>query len=338
MKRSGSLCGRRAVIVGMAATIAAAGTARGSEQPFPPRRFVYDDLIRYNAAVAAINGGAEPVTTLQRYLDGATDGMKTWLSIYPATAAELVSELADHPRYYASLHSMRERIAPFEPEIARAYAQMERIVPGAQLGTVYFLVGKRSAGGTARHQGTFVAVEFFGRTDKTGLSEFGEQARIYDLNELVQVVVHEGAHNLQRHIQGEPNFISIYVNPARMTLLNFAIREGVADYLTHQITDRRFEPRHAFAEPRERDIWLELRPIMHETILAQPGWFTGKFKDGRAWPVQVGYFVGFKMAEHVHRTGHRDAAGRRAALIELLSPHTAEQFAAIAARYAQKFA
>jgi hypothetical protein len=119
-----------------------------------------------------------------------------------------------------------------------------------------------------------------------------------------------------------------------MTLRNFAIREGVADYVTHLVSGRRFEPRHAFAEPREAEIWAEFAPLQDEHITARPGWFTGRFADGRAWPIQVGYFVGYKMAEHIHRgAGDPDAA-----LIELLSPNTDEQFRAIAERYGAKFA
>ena len=326
---------RRAILAGMLAPLAG-GILPAHHAPAQsaPRRFVYDDLNRYIAAVRAINGGAAPAAVLQAYLDGASDGLKTWLTIYPATADELASELGLDPAYHASLASSPRRIAALEPEISRAYARLEAIVPGADLGDVYFLVGKGSAGGTARPQGTFVAVEMFGRTDQTLSPETGTRPASYGLNELVQVVVHEGVHNLQRHVQGEPNFISIYVNPERMTLLNFAVREGVADYVTHHLTGRWFEPRHAFAEPREAEIWAEFRPIMTETIMARPGWFTGRFADGRGWPIQVGYFVGFKMAEHIHR----NAADGSAALFELMSPHTDAQFRAVADRYAQKFA
>lgn len=323
---------RRAVLAGVLLAPAACATG-DTEAQAPARRFVYDDLHRYNGAVAAIEAGADPAATLQAYLDDASDGMQTWLSVYPATADELAERLAQRPRYYASLREMPARMAPFEPEIARAYARLEAMAPGSDLGAVYYLVGKRSAGGTARQQGTFLAVEFFGLTESTDLREFGGRADVYDTNEMVQVAVHEGAHNVQRHLQTEPNFISIYVNPERMTLRNFAIREGVADYVTYELTGRRFEARHAFAEPREAEIWAEFQPIMHETIFAQPGWFTAGFADGRDWPIQVGYFVGFKMAEHIHR----GAVDRDAALRELMSPHTDDQFAAIAARYAEKF-
>lgn len=156
---------------------------------------------------------------------------------------------------------------------------------------------------------------------------------LYDLNELVQVTVHEGVHSLQRHLQGEANYISIYVNQERMTLRNFAIREGAADYLADVVAGRRVTARNTFGEAREADIWAEFQPIMNQTIFAQPGWFQGAFADGRQWPNQMGYFVGCKMAEHMHRS----AADPAAAMLEVQSPHTDEQFAAIAARYAQKF-
>ncbi len=322
---------RRAVLAGLAAPLVACAGPRTTA--VPSRLFVYDDVLRYNRAVSDIGAGAEVNATLQAYLDGASEAMRTWLSIYPATAPELAAEYTSTPLYYASLRDMPSRLAAFEPEIAGAYTRLEALHPGADLGAIYYLVGKHSAGGTARGLGTLVAVEFFGLTEQTDLSEFEGPPHLFDANELVQVVVHEGVHNLQRHIQGEPNFISIYTAPERMTLLNFAIREGVADYVTHAFTGRRFEPRHAFAEPREAEIWAEFQPIMHETIFAQPGWFAGNFADGRAWPIQVGYFVGFKMAEHLHQ----GAADPDAALRELMSPHTDAQFQAIADRYAQKW-
>lgn len=322
---------RRAVLAGLIAPVAACAT-REAHAPARPRRFSYDDLVRYNAAVARINAGAVPRAEMQAYLDGAAEGLRTWLTIYPATADELVEELAGRPHYYASLSNLPARIAPFEQEMAQAYVRMENIAPGADLGAVHFLIGKRNAGGTARQLGTMVAGEFFGRTPQTDMREFSPGATLYDVGDLVQVVVHEGAHNLQRHIQGEPDYISIYTNPARMTLVNFAVREGVADYVTYLVTGRLLD-RHAFAEPREAEIWAEFAPIQNENITAKLGWFTGRFPDGRAWPNQVGYYVGYKMAEHVHTT----AANRDAALMQLLSPNTDEQFNAIALRYAEKF-
>lgn len=326
---------RRAVIAGILASGAASCVgARGGGTPPPPRRIVYDDLNRHIAAVARINSGAAPEAEMQAYLDGAGEGLRTWLSIYPATAAELTAEYAGRPRYYASLSTMPQRLAPLEREIAQSYANMEALVPGADLGAVYFLIGKRNAGGTARQLGTMVAIEFFGRTDQTDLSEFPANPTLFELNELVQVVVHEGAHNLQRHLQGEQNYISIYMNPQRMTLVNFAVREGVADYLAYLIAERRMEAKHVFADPREAEIWAEFQPIMHENIMAKPGWFTGRFADGRIWPNQMGYYVGYKIAEYYHAS----ARDRRAALLELLAPNTDEQFNAIAQRYAEKFA
>jgi hypothetical protein len=299
-----------------------------------PRRFVLDDLIRYIAASAAVRNGADPLTTMQAYLDGASDGMRVWRGIYPIEAQKLASELKRRPLYYASLATLPARISALEPEIGHAYDRLEAMHRGASLGTGYFLVGGYTAGGTAREIGTMVAVEFFGRTQHTDMREFEDDKVLYGIDELVQVAVHEGVHNLQRQIQGQENYIAIYVDEARMTLRNFAVREGVADYLTDHITGRRIAVRHAFGDAREEPIWREFRPIMNETILAKPGWFQGAFPDGRKWPNQMGYFVGYKMAEHIHKS----AADGDAALIEIMSPHSDPQFQSIADRYAQKFA
>ncbi|MGE0046524.1 MAG: hypothetical protein AB7T08_12275 [Hyphomonadaceae bacterium] len=269
---------------------------------------------------------------MQAYLDGAGVGLRTFVGIYPVTAAELAQVEHSRPLYYASLANLPPRLARHDEEIARAYARMEAMQAGADLGTVFYFVTHQTAGGTARQPGSLIAVEWFNRTSDTDLSEFAASRPPLTLDEFVQIVVHEGAHNLQRIIQTEPNFISIYVNPERMTLRNFAIREGAADYVAHIAADRLFAPRHTFGDPREREIWAEFQPLMNETIFAQPGWFQGRFADGRDWPIQMGYYVGYKMTEHVHS---RDG---EAGLRQVLSAHTDEHFAAVAARYAEKFA
>lgn len=259
--------------------------------------------------------------------------MRVWLGIYPITAVELAEEFRRRPRYYASLAAIPSRIAPLEAEIAGAYGRMEGLHPAASLGGICFLVGNYSAGGTARPNGTMVAVEFFGRGPQTDLSEFKPNPTLYDVNDLVQVVVHEGAHSLQRHLQGMQNYITIYTDRNRMTLRNFAIREGAADYLTDVIAGRRLAARHAFGDGYEAQLWAEFRPIMNETIFDKPGWFQGAFTDGRVWPNQMGYYVGYKMAEHAHRSAlHQDAA-----LKEVLAAHADTQFQSIADRYSRKF-
>ena len=298
------------------------------------RTVSYDDFDRYLAALTAIDGHGEPNAALQAYIEAAGPGLQTWLGIYPFTAEQLAAQLERRPAYYRALAGLRPRLVALEPEILAAYAQLEALHAGADLGGVYFLVGRYSAGGTARHLGAMVAVEFFGRTAETDMSEFSADDTLYGEGELVQTVVHEGVHNLQRQIQGDANFISIYVDPTRMTLLNFAVREGVADYVTNLVSNRLISSRHDALDPIEADVWAEFQPLMQANIMEAPGWFQGDFADGRVWPNQPGYYVGYKMAEHIHL----NAPDRSAALIELLSPHTDEQFAAIAARYAQKFA
>ncbi|NOT08421.1 MAG: hypothetical protein HOP28_09470 [Gemmatimonadales bacterium] len=301
-------------LFGVAAGIVGVTLPRPASGQSPrPREFVYADFDRYNAAYAAIRGGADTLVVFQRYLDSAAAGFRAYVGIYPTTAGDLAAELRRRPRYYGSLAALRPRVAALEPEVARAYARLEALHPGADLGSVHYFVAVKRAGGTARGIGSLVAVEQFGRTAETDTSEFRD-TDVYDLNVLAQITIHEAVHNLQRQMQGEPNFISIHTNPARMTM-------------------RKFAGRHAFADPREAAIWAEFQPVMDQTIMQQPGWFQGRFADSRVWPIQVGYFVGYKMAEHYHR----NAANREQALKELLSPYTDEQFAAIAARYAEKF-
>ncbi|MGE0596524.1 MAG: hypothetical protein AB7P07_09160 [Hyphomonadaceae bacterium] len=321
---------RRALLCAAATPIL---TAPAWAQQPAARTISYADFDRYLEASTAIDAGAEPVAALQAYLDAASPGLQTWLGIYPFTAEQLAAQRARRPNYYRSLATLRARLPALEPELLHAYAALEALHPGASLGDIYFLVGRHTAGGTARGLGAMTAVEFFGRTPQTDMNEFGDNSTLYGENELLQVVIHEGVHNLQRQIQTEPNFIGIYVDPTRMTLLNFAVREGVADYVTH-IVSGRVLPRNAILDPIEAQVWAEFQQQMQATIMEAPGWFQGAFADGRNWPNQPGYYVGYKMAEHIHA----HAADQNSALMEILSPHTDAQFAAIAARYAEKFA
>jgi uncharacterized protein YjaZ len=88
---------------------------------------------------------------------------------------------------------------------------------------------------------------------------------------------------------------------------------------------------HAWANARERQLWDEFQKDM--TVAGSIGrWLYGSSgKDGR--PVDLGYWMGYKISEAFHK----NAADKKQAVRDILIVKDCEAFLK-ASRYAEKFA
>jgi uncharacterized protein YjaZ len=100
------------------------------------------------------------------------------------------------------------------------------------------------------------------------------------------VVVHELAHALQRRAYRE------VTDP---TLLSLSVYEGVADLLAFLATgERPHGPAFEYGLAHEAALWAEFRRVMART--GGRGWlYEGDRTRGR--PADLGYFVGFRIAQ-----------------------------------------
>src|SRR5690606_12174364 len=70
---------------------------------------------------------------------------------------------------------------------------------------------------------------------------------------------------------------------------------------------------HAWALPREREIWQRFAPVMNGT--ERHGFLYGGDKTPEGWPADVGYFIGYRIAQAYYE----QAADKRQALADILT-------------------
>lgn len=303
--------------------------------------FHYADLDSFAQAIAEIDAGRDANDALRDYLDRASPALKAFAATYGTTAEKIAQQLQKHPKYYRALTRIRPKLESLRPVIAADLRRLAELVPGAQC-AVHFVVAQGVAGATPRQitrpDGTtgiviVVAVDLLGTDAETDMAEFPTPLPV-TLADLPQVIVHEMVHVLQIRAQGGlANYRSIYTDPARGTLLAFAIREGAAEFVTFLATGRRLGQRHVYGLAREAELWAAFSPVMLEPQGKHPEWFSGgkstRFPD---LPMQTGYFIGMQICQAFLDS----ASDKPGALERLMRAGTAEDFAVIVAPYAAR--
>ena len=109
------------------------------------------------------------------------------------------------------------------------------------------------------------------------------------------MVAHEAAHIIQEEIHGNDKYLSIYTQPEQGTLLAYALREGVANFVAALVSGGHINPE---AEPYGLEHEKELLALFREEALGTElgDWFFYQPKDHPDWPKDLGYWLGYRLA------------------------------------------
>jgi hypothetical protein len=287
------------------ALIAALAAGLAAAAPAAPR-LVTEDLDRFWAVWDATGGKPDTAALQKGYLAPGSAGLKDFLALRIQSADRLAKLIAAYPAYYAGLRRTTAALPAASVEIRAALERMHALYPRGELPSVYFLIGAMNSGGTTSDAGLLIGVDMYGKHPDTDLSRFGAWHRsvLAGPELLPAIVVHELVHTLQRAPQGTP------------TLLEGALREGIADLLTARAYGRHINAAaHAWGMANECTLWREFTPRMGGTDYA--GFLYGGQAEGR--PADLGYFIGYRIGEaYLAKHG---AGGREAQAIAALLEH-----------------
>lgn len=281
-------------------------------------RIVTEDIDRFWEAFdrAAPEFPAEPFETL--YLSRGTPGLKDFLSLRISSAEDLAKTVRLRPRFYASIRESTRRIRTMEPGIRASFHALKDLYPDAVFPDVYFLIGRQTSGGTLSERALLIGAEMYGRTPQTPTQELDGWLRavVAPVERVPHIVAHELIHYQQKY-------------PDSQVLLIQSIREGTADFLAELISGRHINDNvHAYANPREAELWREFRQKMHGKDLS--GWlYSGS--EGR--PNDLGYWMGYKIVKSYYDR----ATDKRQAIREILDIKDFDAFLAKSG-YPERFA
>lgn len=261
----------------------------------------------------ASNGKPTAAQIQSEYLDTGGRAIEVFTPGRIVSAQRLASKIAAHPALYKDAV---ERCLPWieatNAQLRATYLGMKGLLPNRSLPVIAVVIGADNSGGTAAEGIQVIGLEVICRLSPT---------RASFENWMQQFFAHETVHTLQS-AEGEQRPDTF--------LLQAALREGTADYLTYLVTGRVPNPeRHAWAETREQWIWeqftsdaeiirADVNPTGGPGKRAQSAfqrWFANAGNPPPGWPDELGYWVGMRIAEAYVEA----AADRRSAIDDLLT-------------------
>jgi uncharacterized protein YjaZ len=194
--------------------------------------------------------------------------------------------------------------------------KLKYLYPDAIFPPVYFVIGALSSGGTSSNDGLIIGAEMYGRTPDSPIDELNSWLLtvLKPVNEVPHIVAHELIH-FQQNYDGS-------------TLLAGSIKEGSADFIAELISGKHINTHvHEFANPREKELWLEFKEKMHEKDFT--GWMYSSVKDR---PNDLGYWMGYKIT----KSYYDNQKDKQAAIKEILNIKNFDRFLEKSG-YAKKF-
>ena len=226
-------------------------------------------------------GGAthSPNTFEELYLKPGSAGLESFNKSRIKGAENLIKSINKRPQYYASLRESTYKISSMKERISQVFEKMKELHPSMKPPTVYFLIGAMNSGGTSSDDGLIIGADMYGLTAATDTSELNDWLKtvLKPVEEIPHIVAHELVHFYQRYDGG--------------SLLAACIKEGGADYIAELISGKHInQPVHAYANPREKELWTEFQQRMLEKDYS--GWL---YSSSPGRPNDLGYWMGYKI-------------------------------------------
>jgi hypothetical protein len=231
----------------------------------------------------------------REYLARGSAGLAEFTKLRITNGKALAKSVNAAPKYYAALRAPSRQVERYKPAMVAAFQCLRAIYPQAVMPDVYFVIGRMNSGGTVDASKLLIGVDMFGRGNEETITELGKwhRATVSPIERIPFIVAHELIHAQQS-------------NPANETLLAASLHEGVADFIAELIAGQNINPHlHAFAKTRHVELWRKFEKAMLEKDLGE--WLFQGEKATAEWPADLGYYMGFRIAEayyaqHVDKT------------------------------------
>lgn len=251
-------------------------------------QFVTTDIDNFWRAFDLANKESERAAKVKiferEYIDKASDGLKGFISHRVQSAENLVAVIEKHPKYYAAIRPDTLRLAEFEKQSRRSFANLKNIYPDAVFPNVYFVVGALNSGGTTSPNAIIIGAEMNALADDAPRDELNSwlKANLKMVDGVPPLIAHELIHIQQKY--GDVN-----------TLLGKAIGEGSADFLGEKISGKQpNDVQHVYGAAHEKDLWNEFQKEMNGTDISN--WMYNGDKS-KTRPADLGYYIGYKICE-----------------------------------------
>ena len=305
--------------------MASTAWSTGTTQEAPPvdgaKPYHYEDLHRFFSAYDQFIESGEPAA-FDGYFSAGSTGLKDFESHFGLDSKSLAGAVEKYPAFFASIRDLETTIRAREPEMDAALKRLQALFEDYPMPEVYFLLGGLRAGGQAGDGNyVMVAAEVYADMPGVDLSEFSASARMFGPDDLAHIVAHEAAHIIQEEIQGTEKYLSIYTDEAKGTLIAYSMREGAANLVAELVSGGHINKRaEAYGLAHEQELWRAFQEDALKTDLGD--WFFYKPKENPDWPRDLGYWMGYRLAQKCYE----EAADKDAILYRILKAEDPEAF------------
>lgn len=264
----------------LAVVLAACAQARHRPQEAAATAsFVFEDAARFAEVFARLPSVADSAAFLDTaYIGQGSPGLRAYQVRYPLSGAGLVRAIQRFPDDYASVGRRVTWLATQRDTLRRIVEQYWRIVPGAVVLPVYFVVGEHSGINSGSDAGPLLSIE-------NGAAQI-EKAT------LAELLAHEMTHIQQFSAVGLARYRELYTS--RPWLLGVIVREGIAEFVAELVTGRVTQPRaKEYFDRNGQQTWAELAAVLCSK--ENGDWVGGRPRDP-ARPSLLGYAVGAAIA------------------------------------------
>ncbi len=195
-----------------------------------------------------------------------------------------------------------QAVATQKPQILAAFRRLQALYPPVRFNHIYFLVGG-FRGSTAQRQGLLIGVEYLVAGPGVDTSELTlvERNRCAPVTAIPAMVTHEMIHNTQQ--------------PADGTLLGYAIREGMGDFIAELVTGAPGTSArlHQYGQAHERELWQAFQQEMAGKDTRN--WLANPQQETAEKPCDLGYYIGYKICQAYYDK----ASDKQQAVTEMLT-------------------
>lgn len=267
-------------------------------------QIVTDDITRFWAAydqLSLAQTHVDSVATIQRYyLDAASPGFKSLIKHGNFTAEEYVTLIMLYPRFWPSIRRQTLNVTSRTAEIERIFEQLNDNLPDFQVPEVCFAIGCLRVGGTVKKQTLLICMELVDAGSQAILDELPawRQKIIQHSQGLPAYIAHESIHVQQKSFPLQDIFSLI--KHRKLNLLNMAIIEGTADFLTQHYLGLNINLElHAYGNEHECALWQNFQKDIADKPFDYTSWLYNSSKASHR-PPDLGYYIGFKISEAYH--------------------------------------
>ena len=241
---------------------------------------------------------ADSVETIQKnYIDICSNVYSKYIQRSNISAEEYVTLFTIYPNYWRAIRPLTEQITNRRDELETALQKLAATIPGFKIPDIYFGIGCLRQGGTIKGNTIIIGAELAAADtliDKSELSTWLKSV-VGKTGDIVAMTAHESIHVQQTWFPlGEFFFFFLH---QQLSLLNMAILEGSADYITASVLGLNINAGiREYGLQHECELWKNFEASIANDPFDYSKWlYNGN--SARDMPADMGYFIGYQITQ-----------------------------------------